>query len=268
MRGVQVQVPDQAKQRLDELVIARDLALDQTRTLQARINQSDGAEDLFRLRLTAERDRHEHRHATLARLVSSCNQFLMQLRLAPGTALEVHPPLDLSIKTSLPRAVEATRTRIADLQQEIARTRALPIKHASRQEAIDRYLNRLSLCFAPKVGFDVHGNARVIWNEEIVHSKDDVLGLLHWLAPATVSKAFAELLAAEPEPEEAISPAERDQQLGRFADTLLVLERQEEHLVSFAATSEGIEILRRHDAAPMAVLNLVIVRQEAEAKVA
>src|SRR6516162_9146726 len=99
MRGVQVQIPEQAQQRLDELTIARDLALDQTRALQARINMCDGSSDsMIRDRLTAERDKQQHRHNALSRLVSACNQWLVGLRLVPSTALEVHPPLNLTIK--------------------------------------------------------------------------------------------------------------------------------------------------------------------------
>jgi hypothetical protein len=47
MRGVQVAVPDQAKQRLEELTMQRDLALDQTKALQNRLNMlPDDAVDL------------------------------------------------------------------------------------------------------------------------------------------------------------------------------------------------------------------------------
>jgi hypothetical protein len=265
-RAIQVALPDQAKARLDELTIARDSAFDQMRALQARINMCDDTSDsLIRDRLTAERDKQSHRHNSLSRLVSSCNQYLMQLRLATGTALEVHPPLNLTIKTSLPQAVESTRRQIADLQKEIARTRALPLKVSSKQEGINRYLAGLALRFQPRVAFDQHGNAKVLWNEDMVHSKDDVLGILYFIAPASVTKAFAELmLAHEGEPEDAVSPEEREQRLAKFANTLLTLERQENSLISCAA-ADGFEIVRRPDANPLAVLNLVIVAQQEQA---
>jgi hypothetical protein len=56
MRGVQVQVPDQAKQRLDELTMQRDLALDQTKALQNRLNMlADGEAGDLRQRVSIPR---------------------------------------------------------------------------------------------------------------------------------------------------------------------------------------------------------------------
>jgi hypothetical protein len=268
-RAIQVTLPEQSKQRLDELVMQRDLAMDQQKALQARINMCDDTSDsLIRDRLIAEHSKQALRANHLQRLVSACNQYLMQLRLAPGTTLELHPALNLTIKTSLPKAVESTREQIADLQREIARTRALPLKHSSKQEGINRYLAGLALRFQPRVAFDQFGNAKVIWNEDLVHSKSDVLGILYWIAPSSVTKAFAELmLAHEDEPEDAVSPQEREQQINKFNGTLLQLERQEEALISCAA-ADGHEITRRPDASPMAVLNLVIVQEEQQQQVA
>jgi hypothetical protein len=49
MRGVQVQVPDAAKQRLDELNMQRDSALDLVHATQNRINMlADGESDDLR----------------------------------------------------------------------------------------------------------------------------------------------------------------------------------------------------------------------------
>jgi hypothetical protein len=45
------------------------------------------------------------------------------------------------------------------------------------------------------------------------------------------------------------------------------LERQENSLISCAA-ADGFEIIRRHDADPRAVLNLVIVAREPQQQVA
>jgi hypothetical protein len=269
-RAIQVVIPDQAQQRLDELTIARDLASDQMRALQARINMADGASDsMIRDRLIAERDKQSLRHNSLSRLVSACNQFIMQLRPVPGTALEVHPPLNLTIKTSLPAAVASTREQIADLQREIAKVRALPLKTASKRESARSYLERLAQVYAPKIVFDGRGNAKAMWREDMVVSKDEILSLIAWAlgpnGPAELVEAFA--IDEEPEPEDAISPQEREQQLSKFQNTLLTLERQENSLISCAA-DDGFEIVRRPDANPLAVLNLVIVQWEPQQQVA
>jgi hypothetical protein len=269
MRGVQVQVPDQAKQRLDELNMQRDLALDQTKALQNRLNMlPDDAGDL-RQRLVSEQSKQALRANHLQRLVSACNQWLFQLRLAPGMALEVHPPLNLTIKTSLPQAIETTRRMIAECQQDIAKVRAAPLKVSSKREAARAYLERLAQVYAPRIVFDGKGNAKAMWREDMVVSKDEILSLIVWAlgpnGPAELVEAFA--IDEEPEPEDAISPEERHQQLSKFANTLLTLERQENSLISCAA-ADGHEITRRPDASPMAVLNLVIVQQEPQQQVA
>jgi hypothetical protein len=268
MRGVLVDVPDQASQRLDELTIQRDLALDQTKALQARINMLDGSPQLAE-RLVSERDKQALRANHLQRLVSSCNQYLMQLRLVPGTELQCHPPLNLTIKTSLPQAIETTRRMIAECQQDIAKVRAAPLKVSSKREAARAYLERLGQIYAPKIVFDGRGGAKATWREDMVVSKDEILSLIVWAlgpnGPAELVEAFA--IDEEPEPEDAISPEERPQQLSKFANTLLTLERQENSLIS-CAVANGYEITRRPDADPMAVLNLVIVQQEAQQQVA
>jgi hypothetical protein len=248
--------------------VQRDLALDQTKALQARINMLDGSPQLAE-RLVSERDKQALRANHLQRLVSSCNQYLMQLRLAPGTALEVHPPLNLTIKTSLPKAVESTREQIADLQKEIAKVRSAPLKVESKRDAARAYLERLAQVYAPRIVFDGRGGAKATWREDMVVSKDEILALIVWAlgpnGPAELVEAFQ--IDDEPEPEDAISPEERHQQLSKFANTLLTLERQENSLISCAA-ADGHEITRRPDANPMAVLNLVIVQQEPAQQVA
>jgi hypothetical protein len=264
MRGVQVQIPEQAQQRLEDLRISSEMALDQTRALQARINMCDGTSDsMIRDRLISERDKQSHRHNSLARLVSSCNQWLVGLRLVLGTSLEVYPPLNLTIKTSLPQAVASTREQIADLQKEIAKVRAAPLKVSSKRESARAYLERLAQVYAPKLVFDGRGGAKAMWREDMVVSKDEILSLVCWAlgpnGPAELVEAFA--IDDEPEPEDAISPEERERQLSKFANTLLTLERQENSLISCAA-ADGFEIVRRPDANPMAVLNLVIVVQQ------
>jgi hypothetical protein len=229
MRGVQVQVPDEAQQRLAELNMARDSALDLVQATQNRINMlPDGEADDLRKRLVSEREKHAQRHNHLQRLVSACNQYLMQLRLVPGTELQCHPPLNLTIKTSLPAAVESTRRMIRECQQDIAKVRAAPLKVSSKREAARAYLERLGQIYAPKLVFDGRGNAKAMWREDMVVSKDEILSLIVWAlgpnGPAELVEAFA--IDEGPEPEGALTPFEKEETLGRFSKTLLTLSVQ------------------------------------------
>jgi hypothetical protein len=82
----------------------------------------------------------------------------------------------------------------------------------------------------------VRGNARLAWTEDLVVSKDDLLGLLAFvLGPEQLSAAFTRELELEPERADAVTPLERDKRLAELAASLLSLERREEELISRAA---------------------------------
>jgi hypothetical protein len=266
MRGVTVELPAVAATKLTELTLARDAALDSMRGAQGRANSlpADAAHQM-RERLAIERDRHAERHRQLSMLVSRLNQFCVELRLPPGTTLESAQTVNVTLKPgdSLSAAIAAVRDEIAGVQRELASVRAAPLRKQSQQEAISAYLARLSQRARPQIGFDVRGNARVAWTEDLVTSKDDLLGLLAFMfGPEQLAAAFARELEVEPERADAVTPEEREQRLSDLAASLLSLERREETLIERAA-SEGIEVPRRPDASPLAVLGVVIVAKEA-----
>jgi hypothetical protein len=100
-----------------------------------------------------------------------------------------------------------------------------------------------------------------MWAEDMITTKDDMLGLLGFaLGPQALLAAFARELELEPERADALTPAERDRRIAELAASLLSLERREEALIERAA-GEGIELPRRGDASPLAVLGVVIVAQ-------
>jgi hypothetical protein len=59
-----------------------------------------------------------------------------------------------------------------------------------------------------------------------------------------------------------VTPLEREKKLSEAFAALLVLERREEALIERAA-NDGIEVPRRPDASPLAVLNVAIVAKDA-----
>jgi hypothetical protein len=264
VRGLQVELPAKATAILQDLQTQRDLALDGARALQARMNMlpDDAAE--LRGRLTAEQTKLQEKFQTLARVFSNCNQFVMQLKLPPGSALIEHPNLNLTIKGSLVRAAEATRTRISEVESEIARLKALPLKRDSQLEAITARLASLSWA-QPRIAFDARGNATVRFYEDIA-TMDQVLALMVYvMGPEQVAAAFARNL---PEAgEDAISPEDREREIGKLSTTLLKLERELEVIIS-CAHADGTEILRRPTANPLAILRLAIVAAEEAAAAA
>jgi hypothetical protein len=257
MMRINVELPEHASRKLSDLEFLRASAEDQMRACQSRINSVAPDNTGLRERLAAERDRQSQRHNQLHQLLAKLNQYLMQLRLPPGSVLEPAPVLDLKLKSeSLVEAVGTIRREGFEITQQIAKVRSAPLKKSSQLEAMRAYLARLQQRMAPRISFDQRGNAKVSWAEDMVAGKDDVLGMLCWLTgPQPVLAAFERDIEAEAP--NAVTPLEREQQIGKLTNNLLALERKEEYLIERAAAS-GIEILRRPDASPLAVLNLVI----------
>jgi hypothetical protein len=270
MRGVTVELPDKAKSKLDELTLARDAALDAGRSANARLQALPrDADQRMRDRLAAEHSKHQQRFGQLSQLVSRLNQWTVELRLPAAAALELAPSIDIKLKPgeTLSEAIGNVRAEISALKQQMVAVRSAPLRWSSQQEAIGAYLARLSQQARPKIGFDAKGNARVSFVEDMVVNKDSVLGLLTFvLGPQQLSAAFARELEHEPERPDAVTPVERDKRIAELSASLLSLERREESLIDRAA-NDGVEVLRRSDAAPVAVLGVEIVAK-AQAQVA
>jgi hypothetical protein len=257
MRGVTVELPDTARNKLNELILARDAALDASRSGISRLNQLPPDVDQgLRQRLASENARHAEKHRVLAMLVSRINQFLMEAR---GVVLEPAPPPDIRLKAgeSVSAALTAVRQQIADVRQEIAATRAMPMRRASQLEAVRAYLAGLAQRAQPKIGFDAKGGARVTWVEDMA-SKDDIVGLLALvLGPQQLAAAFSRELDEQPEPADAVSPLEREKRLAELTQRLFGFEQCEEGLIT-KAHADGIDVLRRGDASPACVLGVAV----------
>jgi hypothetical protein len=251
MRGVTVELPEAARAKLSDIEAQRCIAEDLLRGCAQRINSLPREAVELRERLVVERDKHAERHRVLSMLVSRVNQFCVELR--GNVALECAPAVEIKLKASetVVAALAATRAQIAGVQRELAAVRKAPLCRSSQEEAIRAHLARLVQ--RPKIGFDARGGALVTWVEDMA-TMDGVLGLLAFVLPEQVSAAFAHDL--EPESPGAVSPLEREKRISELSVSLLALERTEEALIERAA-SEGIELARRGDASPVAVLGVL-----------
>jgi hypothetical protein len=215
MRGVTVTVPEAAKARLAELELLRNAGIDAAKAAQQRIMLPADAPPGFRTRLETERDKHTRCQNDFHRLYSACCQYLVQLRLPPGQELQTAAPVAVEVPRgeTVFEAIDAIRHEIAGINQQIVAVRRAPLRKSSQEEALGRYLASQAMRVRPRVGFDAQGNAKVLWNEDLVHTKDDILGVLAWFmgGPAELMAAFD--LDAGPESENALTPDERAQQL-------------------------------------------------------
>jgi hypothetical protein len=257
MRGVTHALPAAAQAKLSDLQLARDAALDAAHSAQARLNSLPrDADQQMRDRLTAERDKHNHRHGQLAQLLNKVNQWVMENRmpLAPAPAVNV----SLEKGETLAAALTAVRSEIQAIHQHLAAVRAAPLPLADQQQLAEAYVARLVATAAPQQ-INCHGDKLTLrWRDDIITGKDDALALLCWVAPQQVHAALTRSIREQPVRADAMPAYERITRTIELETQLLALEHREEALVLRAA-GDGLEVLRRPDAAPAAVLGVTVV---------
>jgi hypothetical protein len=261
MRGVvPVELPETAREKLAELTLARDSHLEAARSAQARTNMLSPDSGKLHERLAAERDKHAEKHRLLHLVVSRCNQFVMESR---GVTLETVEPAAVRLKNGeTPNsAIAATREEIKTLRQRLTIVKASPLPASDQVELAKEFVARRALVAQPKVL--VQQDALwVHWADDVIMSKTDVLNLLCFLLPEQVLAALQEMIG-EQSPN-AMPAAERDKQVARITQRLFELELQEESLI-LKAHGDGLEVLRRGDADPRAVLGIRIAQAQASA---
>src|SRR5262249_15126232 len=155
-------------------MIVRDMALDSARAASSRLSALPAdADQRMRDRLASERDRHNEQHRQLSILVSRINQWLMESR---GVTLQPAQTVNVTLENVEPvtSAIAAAREKIAAVQRELVAVRSAPLRKQSQQEAVSAYLARLAQQARPKIGFDVRGNATMLWTEDMIVQKDDL----------------------------------------------------------------------------------------------
>jgi hypothetical protein len=232
----------------------RDSALEASHSAQRRINMVDGDSQMAQ-RLAGEKARQTNAHLVCSRLLSAANQYLFQLRLAPGYVLEPVVTKASPNKNETPQqAVERVRTGIRTIAEQLAAARRAPLKQQSRHEALRNRLASLALRAKPKLSFDTAGNVRILWAEDIA-TMDQVLGLLALCFPQELMEAFE--IGDQSDAPNALTVSERDAAIAKLGDDLLALERIEAALL---AQADGI--LPRPEMSPESYLQVRVAQQE------
>jgi hypothetical protein len=266
MRGdVPLALPACARDRLQELQVARLGAEDAARSAAQRLNNlSRDADEQMRVRLAGERDRQQHRHRELSLLVNRVQQWIVEQRPGGWAALRPTPPVavELGRGETLSDAVEAARAEIDSLRRQLAATRQAPLPPTEQQRLAEEYVAGLMGGGRPQQ-INFHRDRLTLrWRDDVVASRDDVLAMLAWVAPERVHAALARDIREQPVRPDAMPAAERLRRVAELETQLLDLERREEALVLRAA-GDGLEILRRPDASPVAVLGVAVVATSA-----
>jgi hypothetical protein len=262
---IQVPLPPPAQLRLTQLSIERDNALAQASSLQNRINSCDGTTDALILeRLTSEQQKARERNNTLHRLLSSTQQWWVQLRLRPGEVLKTVMVATKLEKGQTPaEAIGALRVQMLGLSQDLAKVRHAPLPITDQVAAAERYVAQRGAVNGPRINV-VRDQLQLQWPDDVIASKTDLIGMLCWLAPTSVIAALKREIETQPASANALPAADRDRRVQELEARLLDLERRESALLDKA---EGA-VLPRFDMDPRAYLQIEIVAREAQQQVA
>jgi hypothetical protein len=264
MRGV-VELPAVAAQKLNLLNVARMIAEDGTRAASSRLsNLPPDAE--VRGQLERERDRHGARCRAISALVHRLNEFLV--KLPSGTVLEVvaAETIELRDGAALTSAIENVRREIGSVQGQLAVIRAAPLPVEDQRQAVAAYVERLAQTARPFASVVQNGTLRLGFKDVLIEP-EQTLALLAWIDPEKVRDALTGLLEAQPPRIGAMPASERIARVAELEKTLCELERAEESMIERAGKL-GIDVLRRTDADPRAVLGLLIKPRAAKPQTA
>jgi hypothetical protein len=268
MRGViPIELPAPAKAKLAALQITRMSSEDAARAIQGRLAgfgsiRDRGDQELVD-RLAAEANRLAARHRELSAIGHKINQWLMELR---GVVLESAPAIAVKLKDgeTLVEAIDGARQEIAATVAKLQLVKRSPLPLEDRKQKAAEYVAALGRQARPVIGFGTADQFMLRFKDDVVASTSDVLALACWIQPEAVLDALIRDIEALPMPGD-LRPLPAHERLAATRELeaqLMALERKEESLIERAA-GEGVEVLRRPDASPAAVLGVVIAAKAA-----
>jgi len=220
------ELPASVQVKLAKLDVSGMVSEDAVRAAQSRLGGLGPGHEL-RDQLTAERDRHSHRHRQISALIHRVNEWIV--RLPANTVLEVVQVADIKLRDGETwiDAIEATRNEIKSLRGQLAVIRAAPLPVADQIKCVEQYVEKILQLAQPAVSIVKDGAVRVGFRDVFVEP-EQVLSLLAWVAPDQVRDALTGLLEAQPRVVGAMPASERLQRVAELEEKLLELERVEE----------------------------------------
>jgi hypothetical protein len=137
----------------------------------------------------SEQTKHEQRFSVLSQLVSRINQWTMETR---GVTLEEAPAIAITLKPNetLPAAIEAVRSEIKTVCERLGAVKAAPLPRSEQAKAAEAFVVSLALTARPNHIGVVRDQLRLMWRDDIITSRTDVLALMCWIQPDAVLAAF------------------------------------------------------------------------------
>jgi hypothetical protein len=167
---------------------------------------------------------------------------------------------------------ETIHEAVARFRREIEQTKAVlanveraPLPKADLKKLAERHVQAMAARGRPNVTVE-RGELSITFTDGKAFgvSPERAIAHLAWLHPDAMLARFTEAIDAMSESPHAMPESERLQRLAEGRASLEQLERSEESLIVLAA-AEGVEVMRRPTADPLAVLGIGPKRQRAKA---
>jgi hypothetical protein len=209
-------------------------------------------------RLHAVREVQDRRHRAYADLVAQIEGWLTSL--PPGTILELAriKPATTQTGESLNDAVARYRAEIESTSAVLEAVMAAPPPKAILKEQAARHVEALAKRGRPRLSAP-NGELDVKFGDPgsfAPGTSASVTAMLAWLhGPAMVARLVAEI-DKMPDNPNAMNAEQKAERIASLKGSLDDLERREEATIE-AALAQGLDVLRRVDASPLAVLGVV-----------
>lgn len=232
--------------------------------LRRAFNYSDGqrgdAENIQQemTRLASRRDRQNQRQQEIAALVSRIREWLRAL--PSGSTLEPAEAVTAKLRKgeTLTDALTRVRDEIAVTQRDLRAVQAAPLPKADLKHKVREHVDTMAQRGRPKVSTN-RGALGVSFASESYStpSTDRFVSVMAWLFPDAMTTRLQAEIDALPEPALALSAREKAERSAELISNLLHLERQEEALIE-RTLGDGLDVLRRSNADPAAVLGVIV----------
>lgn len=220
-------------------------------------------------RLTKVREQQGRRHSELAALCATIAHWAQTL--SPNVRFDLAKPIiakPLGSETLLV-AIMRTRDELDAAQQHLRAVKTAPLPKADLKKAARNYVEQLAQRGRPRVS-GLGGGLKVDFSDPQAYTgatPDSVAAMLAWFAGDAFTFRLQTEIDAMPEGKLSLSAQGKEKRITELSADLDKLERAEESLIE-QATLQGIDVLRRPMASPLAVLGITLAPKVARVKAA
>ncbi|MDO9411979.1 MAG: hypothetical protein Q7T81_05320 [Pseudolabrys sp.] len=217
-------------------------------------------------RLQAVKERQNQRQVEFAALGAQIDRWLQSLSRNVSLVMAKAVIAEPLKNETLAGAISRTRDEITAAQQHLRAVMTAPLPKGDLKAKARAHARELERQGKPIVSIERNGEVKFEFADpqSFGTSTARTVAILAWLHPEAMAKRLEAEIEALPEPKLALSANEKEKRAGELTAQLDKLERTEEALIE-VALSQGLDVIRRSNASPAAVLGVVVKAKKAEA---